>query len=381
MVYKSGMKYLLAIILVYMINTSIVAQRKLINQVRIEFQSKIDSIQYELNSYKKFSTGQINKLNTINDSISKENILNKKLIDQYEKVIEIDGHLFDGTSMYLSIISIFVTILAIVVPGVFYFFVYEPNRKLKNEIDDKIENSLNTKLDEQLKNRIEQRKNQLLSSLNSLDGLYTIVNALFVNDFQYNEEDSIKIIQFLKEHPQLDRQNADFFHKILSRLNFPTVRQFYRDIINDDNFHFMDYAIQFFVEHEINNSEQNYLIKMIKSSDSPHDIVNIILRSIMRRFLNTVDFYRSDDSRKEGLEKLSHFIENEKIVNQVKDIPLKFSHYGTGYQVELANVLHRNPELKESLYYKKYLANIYEKKEKNIKSKRAAKEDEKSPDE
>jgi hypothetical protein len=180
------------------------------------------------------------------------------------------------------------------------------------------------------------------------------INYLFIKNPRLNEEQYKRIITMLQSGIETVDDDRSVIFNTLTDLDSNICKEFFKQILEDDNTKYLNEALLYFAESDLNKN-MNYLEKVLLSRNDFENALVTLFNDIAHKYIGNPWINDRLDSDKEiGKAKLCLLLNNEKFAKKFDKNNLKlFYDYG-GEDNFLANDNLVNPLsfLKETKMYK-----------------------------
>ncbi len=323
--------------------------------VLVKAQQADSSKLHDYGKYISALTEKIEKQDSTISIIANDLISVKKENDLYTKALDINSNLFDGTSMFFTIVSILLSIIVIAIPVINYFLVLKPNAvalaKIQN-IDTDIVSRIESNFEKYFERlRIGKRK-KIIQMLSDRSSISAVTSFLFLNyDDALDNDDTIKIIDFLKNNDDIEDGDKMVLNSAVNFEN-PFSEQYYKSVLDNEVKSKYKYAIEYFVDNNF-KSHIPYLTKIIQANENGHNLLIDIYDCIADKFVDGWMDKKAPEKRQIGIDYTKLLFDDENIIKAINGKPFP---NGTLSKHRInSNRINLNPTIKETIYYQTYL--------------------------
>jgi hypothetical protein len=292
-------------------------------------------------------------------SLEQENALLKNTFDQAQS-------LNSNVANYITLISIFLTVLAIAIPLLNYVFVIKPNRKIGNRLKN-IEKEIPQKIDSNFEiymvNFELKRINKGIEEFTKNNNYTLLSDMLFVsNTTDLTEEQCERIINKLNTGIEINDTNCSIIMSNLFNPQYRTCDAYFKSILEDEGKNvYLAYSIKYFTRKDI-SLDIKYLEKILPSRNDFEKVFVKLIDSIESEYLG--DPFQDKRPIVEiniGEEKAKILLNNRRIVELFNPDKLVDEYTYTPQFFDNDNVVNFHPFYKTTYMFKKHYEEEYNK--------------------
>ena len=300
---------------------------------------------------------QIAEQDSLMSELKKEFIQLRRENDMSKTTLELSSNTFGTISTYFSVIAILLSIIVIAIPVINYFLVLKPNQKIVGKVENletEVLNKIEGNFEKYFENLRKKKTQNIISLLDDRTKISEVTSYFLINESDNLEEKDIKrIIEFIKENPDIENFDSSILHSTVKYSGFDIVEKFYKSIFESEDKENFKYGIEFLVADGLPD-HINYVQTIITANKKGHHLLIDFYKHISDTYLGHWNDKKAPEKRKIGESYIKMLFDNDKIIDGIKDdeIPVTF-----GFEEHPINInrINQEPFIRDTKYYKIYL--------------------------